>query len=715
MWWHCKEARGGGLRRKRGSTQLRFGGGLDGTAVQGGRLEEGGVAVSSFDIFVDVVASSLDAQKMKPFFNSRRPKHHKQKANTAPLNQQGFSTNPSISNAMPTQPQLGLANPQIPIPFNNSNTPLSNGQAMANMPPLIAQQPGLLNGPNDLAILQLQNQVNKLNALKMLMDQVNQLQGELFGPSFSNLPQQLNQNMGLLRNPMQNMMNPVMPFQMPINSQVGSFNVPSSNHQVVGAQSQNFFVNPQFGAEQRVNPNQPNFVMPTTSAYGSKLFADQQVQGNLSASQQVGANGSNPLTVANQREEGNSPALRQSEKVSMPAMAANGAKPLPIAAQQGQGNSSASQQSWNSQPSTYNRWQGNPARNGQSSTPKSKWEKSSGKNFKNNRNREPLQPGHHKSDFNCVDNGKRKLEFSNEHGRKGHGNERVAKFGRTDLTDQATEEKRVCPLISAFCLFAGLTLTSVNLAELFFTRNKKSNNGVNHVGSTTQQKANIEKKQTEVIDREANFRRKQLKEILAKQAELGVEVAEIPPDYLLDSEKLGVQVAEISPPQVLNSEKLGVEVAEIPPRHLLDSKKQEHGREDNRRSLTKKGKFWNKHDKGGRYNKKGRSAKQVGSANEERKPTLLEKLLSADLKRDKHQLLQWPKKMVMRMRWEGEKSPLVREEVSEDSNNTAAENFGDRDDCIEHDAQVELGNGFVRGKCDIVDEVYRVEEGEIVD
>ncbi|KAJ6317249.1 hypothetical protein OIU76_012900 [Salix suchowensis] len=665
---------------------------------------------------------------MKPFFNSRRPKHHKQKANTAPLNQQGFSTNPSISNAMPTQPQLGLANPQIPIPFNNSNTPLSNGQAMANMPPLIAQQPGLLNGPNDLAILQLQNQVNKLNALKMLMDQVNQLQGELFGPSFSNLPQQLNQNMGLLRNPMQNMMNPVMPFQMPINSQVGSFNVPSSNHQVVGTQSQNFFVNPQFGAEQRVNPNQPNFVMPTTSAYGSKLFADQQVQGNLSASQQgqnflmpaVGANGSNPLTVANQREEGNSPALRQSEKVSMPAMAANGAKPLPIAAQQGQGNSSASQQSWNSQPSTYNRWQGNPARNGQSSTPKSKWEKSSGKNFKNNRNREPSQPGHHKSDFNCMDNGKRKLEFSNEHGRKGHGNERVAKFGRTDLTDQATEEKRW-------------------QTELFFTRNKKSNNGVNHVGSTTQQKANIEKKQTEVIDREANFRRKQLKEILAKQAELGVEVAEILPDYLLDSEKLGVQVAEISPPQVLNSEKLGVEVAEIPPRHLLDSKKQEHGREDNRRSLTKKGKFWNKHDKGGRYNKKGRSAKQVGSANEERKPTLLEKLLSADLKRDKHQLLQvfkfivansffkdWPEKPLKfpsvvakedgyEDEMGGGKSPLVREEVSEDSNSTTAENFGDRDDCIEHDAQVELGNGFVRGKCDIVDEVYRVEEGEIVD
>ncbi|KAG6765020.1 hypothetical protein POTOM_029034 [Populus tomentosa] len=664
---------------------------------------------------------------MKPFFNSRRPKHHKQKGNTAPLNQQVFSTNPSLANSMSMQPQLGLVNPQIPIPFNNSNTLLSNGHAMANMPPLIAQQPGILSGPNDLAILQLQNQVNKLNALKMLMDQVNQLQGELFGPSFPNLPQQLNQNMGLLQNPMQNMMNPVMPLQMPINSQVGSFNVPSSNHQVVGAQSQNFFVNPPFGAEQRVNPNQPNFVMPTTSAYGSKLLhvADQQVQGKLSASQQgqsflmptVGANGPN---VANQQVEGNSPALQQSEKVPMPAIAANGAKPLPIATQQGQANSSASQQSWNSQPSTYNRWQGNTARNGQSITPKSKWEKSSGKNFKNNRNRGRSQSGHQKSDFNCMDNGKRKLEFSNEHGRKGNGNERVAKFGRTDLTDQATEEKSK-PSRTFF-------YTEQEIKQWRESRRK-------HYPTKT----NIEKKQVEVIDREANLRRKQLKEILAKQAELGVEVAEIPPDYLLDSEKLGVEVAEIPPPQVLNSEKLGVEVAEIPPRHLLDSEKQEHGREDNRRSLTKKGKFWNKHDKRGRFNKKGRSAKQVGSGNEERKPTLLEKLLSTDIKRDKRQLLQvfrfmvansffkdWPEKplkfpsvVVKEDGYEDEivekKSSLVREEVSEDRNNTIAENFGDRDDNIEHDAQVELGNCFVRGKCDIVDEVDRVEEGEIVD
>jgi cleavage and polyadenylation specificity factor subunit 4 len=259
------------------------------------------------------------------------------------------------------QPQLGLVNPQIPIPFNNSNTPLRNGQAMPNMPPLINQQHGLVSGPNDLAILQLQNQVNKLNALKMLMNQVNQLQGELFGPGFSNLPQQINQNMGLLQNPMQNMMNPVMPMQMPMTSQVGSFNVPSRSHQVVGAQSPNFFVN------QQVKQNQPNFVMPTTGANGSKQlsFENQQMQGNLSATQKnqnfvmpaVGTNGSNSLHVATQQVEGISPASQQSEKFVMPTMAANGPKPLPAATQQVQGNPFTSQQSQNLQPSAYNRWQ----------------------------------------------------------------------------------------------------------------------------------------------------------------------------------------------------------------------------------------------------------------------------------------------------------------------------------------------------------------------
>ncbi|KAF2294824.1 hypothetical protein GH714_020720 [Hevea brasiliensis] len=105
----------------------------------------------------------------------------------------------------------------------------------------------------------------------------------------------------------------------------------------------------------------------------------------------------------------------------------------------------------------------------------------------------------------------------------------------------------------------------------------------------------------------------QLKEILAKQAELGVEVAEIPSHYLSDSEK---QVNE---------------------------------REDNRMFVTKKGRFLNKRDRRGRYNRNDRLAKQQTLANKdssnmssfnERKPTLLQKLLSADIRKDKHHLLQ---------------------------------------------------------------------------
>ncbi|KAJ4699402.1 Nuclear fragile X mental retardation-interacting protein 1, conserved domain containing protein, partial [Melia azedarach] len=127
-------------------------------------------------------------------------------------------------------------------------------------------------------------------------------------------------------------------------------------------------------------------------------------------------------------------------------------------------------------------------------------------------------------------------------------------------------------------------------------------------------KANINKKLTEKqsnserIDKEVKMRREQLKEILAKQAELGVEVAEIPSHYLSDSEKLV------------------------------------HGREKNARPLNKRGRFQNKHDKRGRYNRREQFAKKQKledndssktSSFNKRKPTLLQKLLSTDIKRQK--------------------------------------------------------------------------------
>lgn len=197
---------------------------------------------------------------------------------------------------MPMQPQLGLINPQIPMPFNNSNTHSgNNGQTMPNLPPFIAQQPGLMINPNHLGMLQMgqchvgfppQNQVNNLHTIPLFLNQVNpcQLPGQIFAPNFSNLPQQFNPNMGFpnLQNPLQNM-NPVVSLQMPNPSQIPSI------HQAVGPQNPNFFANPLFGVEQQVNLNQQNFGMPTTGANSSKPMpiATRLVPGNSSALQQT--------------------------------------------------------------------------------------------------------------------------------------------------------------------------------------------------------------------------------------------------------------------------------------------------------------------------------------------------------------------------------------------------------------------------------------------
>lgn len=107
----------------------------------------------------------------------------------------------------------------------------------------------------------------------------------------------------------------------------------------------------------------------------------------------------------------------------------------------------------------------------------------------------------------------------------------------------------------------------------------------------------------------------QLKEILAKQAELGVEVAEIPSHYLND--------------------------AEMPSN---GNEKEENTR------LKKRGRFQNRNDKRGRRNRedpanKKQKSKEADSSNnnhalENKKPTLLQKLLSKDIKKDQSSLVQ---------------------------------------------------------------------------
>lgn len=115
------------------------------------------------------------------------------------------------------------------------------------------------------------------------------------------------------------------------------------------------------------------------------------------------------------------------------------------------------------------------------------------------------------------------------------------------------------------------------------------------------------------------FALQQLREVLAKQRELGVEVAEVPSHYLSNPVE---EVSGDNSGQFQNK----------------DGKKGRFGH--SKRKYGEKNKF----------NKKQKFQDQDSSQESSvttRKPTLLEKLLSADIKRDKIQLLQVLRFVVM--------------------------------------------------------------------
>ncbi|KMS95946.1 hypothetical protein BVRB_003530 [Beta vulgaris subsp. vulgaris] len=155
-------------------------------------------------------------------------------------------------------------------------------------------------------------------------------------------------------------------------------------------------------------------------------------------------------------------------------------------------------------------------------------------------------------------------------------------------------------------------------------------------------KDNMEKKlaqkqaNADAADEDAKLRRQQLKDVLAKQVELGFEVPEIPSHYLLD------------------------------PEHQAG-----HGRDKSKVPLNKgrfqnNGRFQNRFNRGGRSDRRDRFAARNGTEHDgsfkkherlgkrqrldgdnssktpmsTKEPTLLQKLLSTDIKRDNTRLLQ---------------------------------------------------------------------------
>lgn len=209
----------------------------------------------------------------------------------------------------------------------------------------------------------------------------------------------------------------------------------------------------------------------------------------------------------------------------------------------------------------------------------------------------------------------------------------------------------------------------------------------------------------------------ELKEILAKQAELGVEVADIPPEYLSYSEKHDnrKQCGDLS--------RLG-EVAEGA----------STGKEKSRNRFNKRG----RHEKKNRSRKKGKLEKHLSNKVplKKREPTLLQKLLKADVGRDRSQLLQalrfmvmnsffkeWPNKplkfpSVMVKENGGEINVVDEKSLStgsfnlQETNNSMVENNGSHD--IDSDNENDdNGDNIKKFKGDGI-QVFE-EEGEIID
>lgn len=246
-----------------------------------------------------------------------------------------MQSNPGLKNSssnmlqtlLQIQPQLGIKNNQVPIPFSNANAHLSNGHggAMPNMPPSMIAQPNFMGVPNNLHPMQSnhlgmpqfgsvgptsqpgqphvgffgsQNNAHSMNSVASfplhgqfcnLVQNVNQAvssqpPGQLLGHNLLNLPQQINQNMGLpygqfcLPNPLQNM-NQFVQMQMHNPSQLGpnyAFAGLNQAPQATVSQNSPFFATHQFdnvhSNQAGVNQNQQNLVLPAMQGTQVTLF-----------------------------------------------------------------------------------------------------------------------------------------------------------------------------------------------------------------------------------------------------------------------------------------------------------------------------------------------------------------------------------------------------------------------------------------------------------
>lgn len=452
---------------------------------------------------------------------------------------------------------------------NHNHFPLQNNQL--HMPHM--GLPGHQQGQPHVGVLGPQTSAGNVNYNNPMFPMQNaaqlnfsQLQGQILAQNMLNMLQQPNMNMNMsMPNgqfcapyPMQNM-NQQLPMQRPNPSQ----GVPYGMHHPGSG--------PMFGF-----PNQvPQAVIPQNSM--------------VSANSQLG------LVPGNQARPHND----LNEKKLAPSNVNSNAfeSSSTFLPQQLQGNTSGSFNpnmvpTNNSQPHAFmtSYSQENPNSNIKTNVPNSNWKGSPGKNFRNKpTNRAGSQRRFQKSKFDDVNKGKRRIGFPKQH--NGPNSWRAGQDGLKSKELKQQPERTFY-----------VTYTEQEIQQWREARKK------NHPFSNKIQKNSECPKDSKVINREVLQR--ELKEILAKQAELGVEVAEIPSYYLKKSENQGLQ-------------------------------------REGRNKFNDKRKFQNKSnkkpDRKGQFTKKQKFADKDSSESpslKKRKPTLLQKLLSADIKRDKCHLFQ---------------------------------------------------------------------------
>ncbi|KAI4370721.1 hypothetical protein MLD38_019039 [Melastoma candidum] len=211
------------------------------------------------------------------------------------------------------------------------------------------------------------------------------------------------------------------------------------------------------------------------------------------------------------------------------------------------------------------------------------------KNFSRNMNGDPFRKGAQKSYFPQNNNRKRNFRSNSDQG-QGNRNKFEGKFELRSPIDQVKEQRR--------------TLYSEQEIHQWLEERRKN----------YPSEANMKKKLEDQCARETEMkaRREELKKILAKQAELGCEVAEIPSHYLTGAKgrERDQSTATSGPP--------------------------------NKKGRFKKRERFGRRNKRDRFNKKPRQDNPCSSlsSGKKRDPSPLRKLLTKDIQKDKSRLLQ---------------------------------------------------------------------------